>query len=128
MPACLHLYTDDSGTRKLDRSPGKVPPKYDYFVMGGILLAEADEAEARRLHAEFCKKWGMRHEGRHQQGQEPLGEREAAPTPLAQHPMVVGEARRVPQAASSVACSASVSAGGRLGFGRSRRPSSPSAL
>ena len=59
MPACLHLYTDDSGTRKLDRSPGKAAPKFDYFAMGGILLAEADEAEARRLHAEFCRKWGI---------------------------------------------------------------------
>ena len=60
VPACLHLYTDDFGTRKLDCSPGKAPPKYDYFAMGGIVLAEADEAEARRLQAEFFKKWGDR--------------------------------------------------------------------
>ncbi len=59
MPACLHLYTDDSGTRTPDRHPNEPTPKFDYFAMGGVLVAEADEEGIHARHAAFCREWGI---------------------------------------------------------------------
>lgn len=56
----LNLYLDDSGTRHPSKKPGKMPAHgYDWFALGGILISDEDEAEARRLHAEFVAKWGI---------------------------------------------------------------------
>ena len=59
MPSCLNLYMDDSGTRQPDRHPTDTAHRFDYFAMGGILIAEADEAQARQLYNEFCTRWGI---------------------------------------------------------------------
>ncbi len=56
MPACLHLYTDDSGTRTPDQHPNDRAPKFDYFATGSILVAEADEDRIRERHAAFCRE------------------------------------------------------------------------
>lgn len=59
-PAILNLYLDDSGTRHPSRKPGKKPAHgYDWFALGGVLVREEDEEEARRLHAAFVEKWGV---------------------------------------------------------------------
>lgn len=57
MNKIICLYIDDSGTRHPDHKPNPSKHNYDYFAFGGILIKEEDETEARRLYAEFCKKW-----------------------------------------------------------------------
>ena len=59
-PAILNLYLDASGPRPPSRQPGKKPAHgYDWFALGGVLVREEDEEEARRLHAAFVEKWGV---------------------------------------------------------------------
>ena len=54
----LNLYIDDSGTRHPTRKVGRVPAHgRDWFALGGIIIDEADEGEARELHANFVAKW-----------------------------------------------------------------------
>lgn len=56
----LNLYLDDSGTRHPSKKPGKKAAHgYDWFALGGVLIGDEDEAEARRLHAAFVEKWGV---------------------------------------------------------------------
>lgn len=56
----LNLYLDDSGTRHPNQKQGKKAAHgHDWFAMGGILVREEDEDEARRLHAAFVGKWGV---------------------------------------------------------------------
>lgn len=58
MPSTVNFYMDDSGTRHPDHDPGTKPSHgYDYFSLGGILINNENEEEARQLHSEFCKKW-----------------------------------------------------------------------
>jgi hypothetical protein len=58
MPNTINFYLDDSGARHPDNDPGKrAAHGYDWFALGGVLVAEEDEAEARRLHREFCERW-----------------------------------------------------------------------
>jgi len=58
MPDSLNFYLDDSGTRYPDRRPGKrAAHGYDWFALGGVLVADTDEESAESLHREFCKKW-----------------------------------------------------------------------
>ncbi len=59
MPQCIHLYLDESGPRKPDRSKNDQKPKYDYFAMGGFLINEEDEDYAKRQHADFCGRWDI---------------------------------------------------------------------
>lgn len=60
MPTVVNFYMDDSGARHPDRKPGKrAQHGYDWFALGGILVKEEDEPEARKLHGEFCKAWGI---------------------------------------------------------------------
>lgn len=57
-PSILNLYLDDSGTRHPNRKQGKKPAHgYDWFALGGVLVRDEDEEEARRLHADFVAKW-----------------------------------------------------------------------
>lgn len=53
-----NLYLDDSGTRHPDRTLA-TSPKGDWFALGGVLIKEEDEAEAREKHQEFCQKWNI---------------------------------------------------------------------
>lgn len=56
----LNLYLDDSGTRHPSNKPGKMPAHgFDWFALGGVLVRDEDEDEARRLHAAFVGKWGV---------------------------------------------------------------------
>lgn len=62
MTNLYHLYIDDSGTRHPDRKPGRIPGHgYDYFALGGILVKEDNEDEARALYKNFCEKWKIEH-------------------------------------------------------------------
>jgi hypothetical protein len=58
MPDALNLYVDDSGTRNPNHD-GKAYSSRDWFALGGILIAEADEGRARELHAKFCEAWNI---------------------------------------------------------------------
>jgi hypothetical protein len=54
----LNFYFDDSGTRHPDRRP-PVSAFGDWFALGGILVEDERDAEARAMHAEFCGKWDI---------------------------------------------------------------------
>lgn len=52
------LYLDDSGTRHPTNKPGKKAEHgYDWFALGGVLIREEDEDEARRQHEAFLVRW-----------------------------------------------------------------------
>lgn len=56
----LNLYLDDSGTRHPSKKSGKMPEHgCDWFALGGVLVRDEDEDEARRLHTAFVGKWGV---------------------------------------------------------------------
>ena len=56
----VNFYMDDSGTRHPDHDPGKrAQHNFDWFALGGILVKDSDELEARELHEAFCRKWGL---------------------------------------------------------------------
>jgi len=60
MPKVTCLYIDDSGTRNPNHKPS-TEQFADWFALGGIMIAEEREAEARQAHAEFCQRWGIIH-------------------------------------------------------------------
>jgi hypothetical protein len=44
----VNFYMDDSGTRHPDHDPGKrAKHNFDWFALGGILVKDSDEPEAR---------------------------------------------------------------------------------
>lgn len=53
-----HLYIDDSGSRDLDRNLDAQNGS-KWFALGGILIREDDEADARAAHARFCERWDI---------------------------------------------------------------------
>ena len=58
----LHFYMDDSGTRNPDKKQGTTAThRRDWFALGGILVLEEDEEEARTLHSGFCNRWNLLH-------------------------------------------------------------------
>jgi len=60
MPKVTNFYMDDSGTRHPDHDPGKrASHGYDWFALGGVIVKQEEEAEARRQHSEFLKKWEL---------------------------------------------------------------------
>jgi hypothetical protein len=60
MVKVVNFYMDDSGTRHPDHNPGKrAAHGYDWFALGGVLVKNDDEAQARDLYAEFCEDWGI---------------------------------------------------------------------
>jgi hypothetical protein len=51
---------DDSGTRKPDRAPTVFDAKRpNHFALGGILMLEDDEGQARAAHLALCEKWSI---------------------------------------------------------------------
>ena len=60
MPNLMHFYMDDSGTRHPDHNPGRRPAHgHDWFGLGGVLIRQNDEDEARAMHAAFRKRWNI---------------------------------------------------------------------
>lgn len=59
MKPLLHLYIDETGSRRPDRKPNEHPPKHDFFAMGGLLINEEDEERALEAHAAFCARWNI---------------------------------------------------------------------
>lgn len=56
----MQFYLDDSGTRHPRHDRGTQPEHgYDWFALGGILVDQQDEPEARDLHAAFRENWGI---------------------------------------------------------------------
>jgi hypothetical protein len=60
MRPCFNFYMDDSGAR----APNHVPlvldtSRPDYFALGGVIVADEDVESIKRLHAEFCTRWGI---------------------------------------------------------------------
>lgn len=56
----LNFYMDDSGTRKPDRAPLVFDPRRpNHFALGGILVVEDEEGQARAEHASLCARWGI---------------------------------------------------------------------
>jgi len=59
MPKTFCLYIDDSGTRNPDRMTTLPAHGYDWFSLGGILIAEEDEAVFRQAHQAFFLRWNL---------------------------------------------------------------------
>ena len=60
MVQVMHLYLDDSGTRNLNHAPGAVAAHgYDWFALGGVLVKQEDEHEARAHHLKFMESWNL---------------------------------------------------------------------
>lgn len=58
--ALLHLYIDDSGTRRPDRK--QLPPRtdgVDYFALGGILIDEKEIGGLIDAHRALLDRWGL---------------------------------------------------------------------
>lgn len=61
MARVLQFYVDDSGTRHPDHNPGHKPAHgYDWFALGGILIAEEDEEIIREAFGDFTARWKIR--------------------------------------------------------------------
>lgn len=57
----INFYLDDSGTRRPNHDPGKrAEHGHDWFALGGVLVRDKDEADARALRQEFCHSWDIR--------------------------------------------------------------------
>jgi hypothetical protein len=60
MPRVLNFYMDDSGTRAPDRKPMVYNSSVrEFFALGGVLINEEDEASARNLYDDFCRRWSI---------------------------------------------------------------------
>lgn len=60
MPKVLNFYMDDSGTRRPNRKPLPFNPDTpNFFALGGVLVAEEDEASVRQAYDRFCNKWSI---------------------------------------------------------------------
>jgi hypothetical protein len=60
MVQVMHLYLDDSGTRNLNHAPRAVAAHgYDWFALGGVLIKQEDEHEARAHHLKFMESWNL---------------------------------------------------------------------
>lgn len=58
MTPTYHLYIDDSGSRDLDKDPNAQDGS-KWFALGGVIIAEEDEAEARAAYEAFCARWDI---------------------------------------------------------------------
>jgi hypothetical protein len=57
---CVHLYLDDSGTRRTDREPHlERRDQLDYFALGGLLIHEQNVGHLIEAHRRFLKKWNI---------------------------------------------------------------------
>lgn len=57
MANVLNFYMDDSGTRNPDRLSTATTNEQNWFALGGVMIKESDEAEARQLYREFCEHY-----------------------------------------------------------------------
>lgn len=58
MPRVMNFYMDDSGTRQPNRRAAVFQQgNPDFFALGGVLIDEASEGEARYLIGEFRARW-----------------------------------------------------------------------
>lgn len=53
------LYVDDSGNRFPDKAQTVREDGMDYFALGGVLIAESDEHDFRKITTDFKKNWGL---------------------------------------------------------------------
>ena len=61
MSEIINLYLDDSGTRIPDRRVQKNTNSInDWFGLGGVLIKDSDELDAREAHKNFCATWGIK--------------------------------------------------------------------
>ena len=60
MADILNFYIDDSGTRKPNRAPLPFSPaQREHFALGGVMVAEADEAIVREHYKRFHDRWKL---------------------------------------------------------------------
>lgn len=59
MVQAMHLYLDESGTRRADKKASRQDQRYDWFSIGDVLIRESDELAARRMHEEFMGSWNL---------------------------------------------------------------------
>lgn len=53
----LNFYVDDSGTRHPNRQKAEDEQERSWFALGGVLIKEDDEGDARRLYNVFRDRW-----------------------------------------------------------------------
>jgi hypothetical protein len=53
----LHLYIDETGSRHPDKQGVAAKHGFDWFALGGLLIREEDEADAKTKLAGFLAKW-----------------------------------------------------------------------
>lgn len=56
MPS-YNLYIDETGSRHPDKRPDPSRAGRDWFALGGFIIAQEDEDEAKGRHAAFMKSW-----------------------------------------------------------------------
>jgi hypothetical protein len=57
---CVHLYIDDSGTRRTDREPQmERRDAMDYFALGGLLVHEQNVKHLIEAHRKFSLRWNI---------------------------------------------------------------------
>jgi len=55
----IHLYLDDSGSRRPDRQPMARSDGMDYFALGGVLIDAEDVDTVISSHRDFMKRWDL---------------------------------------------------------------------
>ena len=55
----LHLYIDDSGSRRPDHRPAARTDQMDYFALGGILIFEDEVDDLIKVHKAFMAAWSL---------------------------------------------------------------------
>lgn len=55
----LIYYMDETGNRNPDKKPDASREGRDWFGLGGFIIDQSDEAEAKRLHQELTARWGI---------------------------------------------------------------------
>lgn len=59
MPTITY-YMDETGNRQPDKKSDQSRQGRDWFGLGGFMIKNGDEAEAKRLHGEIVQKWNVR--------------------------------------------------------------------
>lgn len=55
----LHLYMDNSGSRRPDHRPAVRADQMDYFALGGVLVFEDEVDGLIKAHKAFMASWGL---------------------------------------------------------------------
>jgi len=53
----LHLYIDETGSRHPDKAQAISKHGFDWFALGGVLIREEDESEAKTKLTNFLNRW-----------------------------------------------------------------------